>query len=71
MKSSRQAAMSNRAGVLKGQGRIDLGHEGGKILKRLERARNYGNKRAYNKELFKLVEEYPEYKNMIISMVWK
>lgn len=71
MKSSRQAALAGRSGVLQGQGRVNLGHEGGKILKRLERARNYGNKRAYNKELILLAQEYPDQKTTIMSLYWK
>ncbi len=69
MKSSREGALSQRSSVK--PGKIDLGPEATKILKRLERARNYGAKRKYNAELQKLIKEYPEFHASILALHWK
>jgi len=69
MKSSRASALSQKSSAKPGH--IDLGPEAAKILKRLERARNYGAKRKYNSELQKLIKEYPEFHASILALHWK
>jgi hypothetical protein len=69
MKSSRQAALAPKGGVR--PNKINLGHEAGAILKSLERAKNYNNKRRYNLELRKLSEKYPQYAASILALLWK
>lgn len=69
MKSFRSAALAPKASTK--PGRVDLGFEAGAILKRLERARNYGNKRQYNKELSMLIKEHPEFTEHISQLRWK
>lgn len=41
-----------------------------RFLKNLERARNYGNKRKYNKELEKLAQQHPEFAESITQFRW-
>ena len=69
MKSNREKALS-QASTSK-PGKINLGPEANKILKRLERARNYNSKRKYNAELSKLSTQYPEFAASIQMLEWK
>ena len=69
MKSSRAGALAQRSFVK--PGKVDLGPEAAKILKNLERARNYGSKRKYNAELNKLCKAHPEFSESILSLYWK
>jgi hypothetical protein len=69
MKSSRAGALAQRSFAK--PGKIDLGPEAASILKNLERARNYGNKRKYNAELKKLANNHPEFSASILSLYWK
>jgi hypothetical protein len=69
MKSSRAGALQQRSFAK--SGKIDLGPEAASILKNLERARNYGNKRKYNAELNKLAKNHPEFAETILTFVWK
>ena len=69
MKSSRAGALAQRSFTK--QSRLDLGPEAASILKNLERARNYGNKRKYNSELHKLAKNHPEFASSILSLYWK
>ena len=69
MKSSRESSLSSKSSTKPGS--IDLGPQAASILKNLERARNYGNKRKYNAELIKLAKNHPEFKDSIMLFVWK
>jgi hypothetical protein len=69
MKSSRAGALAQRSFTK--PAKIDLGPEAASILKNLERARNYGNKRKYNAELIKLAKNHPEFSEPILSFIWK
>jgi hypothetical protein len=69
MKSPRESALAQTSSVRPGH--IDLGPEATKILKRLERARNYGAKKKYNAELQKLIKEYPDFHASILALHWK
>jgi hypothetical protein len=69
MKSSRSGALAQRSFAK--PGKVDLGPEAASILKNLERARNYGNKRKYNAELKKLANSHPEFAETILTFVWK
>jgi hypothetical protein len=69
MKSSREGALAQKS--IAKPGKIDLGPDAARILKNLERARNYGSKRKYNAELKKLVKQHPEFEEMILDFYWK
>lgn len=69
MKSNKEKALSQTSTAK--PGRVNLGPEATKILKRLERARNYNSKRKYNAELSKLSTEYPDFVDMIKTLEWK
>lgn len=69
MKSSRAGALAQKSSAKPTN--LDLGPEAASILKNLERARNYGNKRKYNAELRKLINEHPEFKDSILLFYWK
>ena len=66
MKSAREKALTPKSPSK--PGKIDLGPEANKILKNLERARNYGAKRKYNSELKRLVRDYPEFEESILAL---
>lgn len=68
MKSGREAALTKRSRVKPRN--ITLPKEGMKILVKLERAKNVGSKRKYNKELDKLLIDYPEMETAIKAMRW-
>lgn len=68
-KSSRQGALGAKAHAK--SSKPDFDRKALSILKNLERARNYGNKRKYNAELIKLARKHPEYEEQILSLVWK
>lgn len=42
-----------------------------KILVKLERLRNYNNKRKYNSQLRKLAEAYPDHEASILALIMK
>lgn len=69
MKSSRASALAQRS--FSKPSNINLGPDAAKILKNLERARNYGSKRKYNAELNKLAKDHPEFAETILLFVWK
>lgn len=69
MKSNKEKALTQVS--TSKPGKINLGPEANKILKRLERARNYNSKRKYNAELSKLSTEYPDFVDMIKTLEWK
>ena len=68
MKSGRESALLNRSAVR--PGRVSMPEEATKILVRLERAKSYGSKRKYNKELEKLITEYPDMTEQIMALRW-
>lgn len=68
MKSARESALLNRSAVR--PGKVSMPEEANKILVKLERAKSYGSKRKYNKELEKLVTEYPEMTEQIMKLMW-
>jgi hypothetical protein len=69
MKSNRAKATSAHA--FPKSNKPDFSREALSILKNLERARNYGSKRKYNKELDRLVAKHPEFKDSILSLRWQ
>lgn len=69
MKSNREKSLSTTASPK--SNKPDFGREALSVLKNLERARNYGNKRKYNKELEKLMTKHPEFNEQIAQLRWK
>lgn len=68
MKSARESALLNRSKVRPDN--VSMPKEAKKILVRLERAKSYGSKRKYNKELDNLITEYPHMSEQIIALRW-
>lgn len=66
MKSGRESALANKTKIKPRN--ITLPKEAMKILVKLEYAKNFNNKRRYNKELDKLIVEYPEMKDHIMKL---
>lgn len=69
MKSARQSAMGNTLPVKPRN--ITMPREAMKILVKLERLRNYNNKRKYNSQLRKLAEAYPDHEASILALIMK
>jgi hypothetical protein len=67
-KSARESALLNRSIVR--PGKVSMPKEATKILVRLERAKSYGSKRKYNKELESLAKQYPEMNEEIMKLRW-
>ena len=69
MKSARESALLNTSRAR--PGKVSMPEEATKILVKLERAKAYGSKRKYNKELDKLINEYPEMSEAITKLRWE
>ncbi len=68
MKSNRAKATQQKSFAKSSKPQFDL--EAVRFLKNLERARNYGSKRKYNKELEKLAQQHPEFAESITQFRW-
>jgi len=66
MKSGREAALANKTKIKPRN--VTLPKEAMKILVKLEYAKNFNNKRRYNKELDKLIVQYPEMSEEIMKL---
>ena len=66
MKSGRESALANKTKIKPRN--VTLPKEAMKILVKLEYAKNFNNKRRYNKELDKLIVEYPEMAEEIMKL---
>jgi len=67
-KSARESAMLSTCKVR--PSKVSMPKEATKVLVRLERAKSYGSKRRYNKELERLAISYPEMSEQILQLKW-
>jgi hypothetical protein len=66
VKSGRESALANKTKIKPRN--VTLPREAMKILVKLEYAKNFNNKRRYNKELDKLIAEYPDMAEHIMKL---
>ena len=66
MKSGRESALANKTKIKPRN--VTLPKEAMNILVKLEYAKNFNNKRRYNKELDKLIVKYPEMTEEIMKL---
>lgn len=70
MKSSRESALNTVSSVK--PGKVAMPKEALQILDKLQKAKVYGSKRKYNKELQKLADAYPDMAAQIFQLkVWE